>query len=352
MKWIAVSLLLATQLSAAASAPDPRAVIEHSQSLPPGSINDAKAVTINGIEQWISVRGTDRRNPILLFIHGGPGSPMLPESWTFQRPWEDFFTVAQWDQRGAGKTFSLAKRHAGALTVDQMQSDAEQVVEYLRRTYGKEKIFVLGHSWGSILGLSLAQRHPEWLYAYIGVGQVVNSRRNEAVGYAQTLAKARELHNAQAIAALEKLAPYPDPENPASLDKVIVERRWDRALGGMRFGQENDDEQQVRWLSPAYTAYDRESADLGEQQSAAALLPQLWQVNFDQVTEFKCPIIFFGGSADRTTPTSIVEDYVKRIHAPVKKFFKIEHAAHYVVNESPGIVLMHLVDDVKPLSGS
>jgi len=185
----------------------------------------------------------------------------------------------------------------------------------------------------------------------IGVGQVVNSRRNEAVGYAETLAKARELHNEQAIAELEKLAPYSDADSPPSLAKVVVERRWDRALGGMRFGQQNDDEQQVRWLSPAYTAYDRASADLGEQQSAAALIPQLWQINFDGVTEFKCPIIFFAGSSDRTTPTSIVEDYVKKIHAPVKKFFRIERAAHYVVNESPGIVLMHLVNDVKPLSG-
>lgn len=350
MKWIVLASLLAAQLSAAAPAPDPRAIIARSQSLPPGGINDAKAVRINGIDQWISVRGADPKNPLLLFIHGGPGSPMLPESWTFQRPWEDFFTVAQWDQRGSGKTFSLAKRHAGALSIEQMQSDTEQVVEYLRRTYHKDKIFVLGHSWGSILGLSLAQHHPEWLYAYIGVGQVVNSRRNESVGYAETLAKARELHNDRAIAELQKIAPYPDANGPPSLDKVIIERTWDRALGGMRFGQTDDDEEQVRWLSPAYTAYDRESADLGEQQSAAALIPQLWTVSFDGVTDFKCPIIFFGGSSDRTTPTSIVEDYVKKIHAPVKKFFKIERAAHYVVNESPGVVLLHLVNDVRPLA--
>ena len=117
---------------------------------------------------------------------------MMPESWTFQRPWEDFFTVVQWDQRGAGKTFSTANRQPDAsMSIDRMQADAEQLIEWLRATYGKKKIFVMGHSWGSVLGLKVAQHHPEWLYAYIGVGQVVNSLRNETVGYQQTLAQAK-----------------------------------------------------------------------------------------------------------------------------------------------------------------
>ncbi|HEY2684731.1 MAG TPA: alpha/beta hydrolase [Steroidobacteraceae bacterium] len=349
MKTIAALLLLAANLSWAATPPDARAIIGKAQALPPGSVNDAKAVMINGIEQWISVRGADPKNPILLFIHGGPGSPMLPLSWTFQRPWEDFFTVAEWDQRGAGKTFSLAKRHAMPLTVAQMQSDAEEVVRYLRRTYGKDRIFVMGHSWGSILGLTLAQRHPEWLYAYIGVGQVVDSQRNEAVGYQETLSKAREAHNVEAAAALEKIAPYPDAGGSSSLQKVIVERHWDLALGGMRYGKTDDDADEVRRLSPAYDAYDRQSADLGEQQSVVALLPQLSSVSFDNVTDFRCPIFFFAGSDDRTTPTSIVEAYIKTIRAPQKQLFEIPHASHYVVNESPGLVLLHLVNDIRPL---
>jgi pimeloyl-ACP methyl ester carboxylesterase len=232
-----------------------------------------------------------------------------------------------------------------------MQSDTDAVVKYLRHTYGKDKIFVMGHSWGSILGLSLAQRHPDWLYAYIGVGQVVDSRRNEEVSYRETLAKARDTHNTEAIDALEKLAPYPDASGQTAIEKVVTERRWVQALGGMRYGSTSDDAEQIRQLSPAYLPYDVQSAELGEQQSPASLLAQLEKVSFDAVTEFKCPIIFFAGSDDRTTPTSIVQAYVQTIRAPHKLFFKIPHAAHYVVNESPGLVLMHLVDDVRPLSG-
>jgi dipeptidyl aminopeptidase/acylaminoacyl peptidase len=152
--------------SAAAARAAAREAVADSQRVTPGGISELKAIEINGIKQWISIRGNDPRNPILLFLHGGPGSPMMAESWTFQKPWEDFFTVVQWDQRGAGKTFGEAGRKVDpSMTVDQMQADAEAVVDWLRRTYQKPKIFLLGHSWGSILGVKVAQHHPEWLYA-------------------------------------------------------------------------------------------------------------------------------------------------------------------------------------------
>ncbi|HEY4129986.1 MAG TPA: alpha/beta hydrolase [Gemmatimonadaceae bacterium] len=327
-----------------------RAAIAESQAIAAGGINELKAVEIGGIKQWINVRGNDPANPILLFVHGGPGSPMMPESWTFQRPWEDFFTVVQWDQRGAGKTFSSAGRRPDtSMTIAQMQGDTEHLIEYLRRTYGKKKIFLMGHSWGSILGLSVAQHRPDWLYAYIGVGQVVNGRRNEAVGYQQTLARAEAVGNDSAVKALRAIAPYPNADGPTPLQKTFIERKWDRALGGMLYGKTEDNEAPIVALSPAYTDYDAQSARLGAGSSVKILLPQANLVNFDSVTTFKCPIFIFAGADDRTTPETIAEDYFKRIQAPEKKFFKINHAAHYVVNEAPGEVLMDLVRYVRPL---
>jgi pimeloyl-ACP methyl ester carboxylesterase len=332
-------------------AADARSVIALSQAVAPGGISELKEVDIGGIKQWISIRGNDRANPILLFIHGGPGAPMMPESWTFQRPWEDFFTVVQWDQRGAGKTFSAANRQPDAsISIGQMQADAEQLMEWLKATYGKKKIFVMGHSWGSVLGLKVAQHHPEWLYAYIGVGQVVNSRRNEAVGYQQTLAQAEKIGNEQAIRELKALAPYPEADLAKFIPKVYVERKWNAALGGMTYGQTEDIGGQLRALSPLYTDYDVESARLGELSSPQQLAPQLIEVDFDNATDFKCPVVFFAGMHDRTTPESIVEEYYSRIHAPNKQLFKIKRASHYVVNEAPGEVLMDLVLHVLPFS--
>lgn len=329
---------------------DARAAIASAQAIAPGGIDTLEAVEIGGIKQWISVRGNNPANPILLFIHGGPGSPMMPESWTFQRPWEDFFTVVQWDQRGAGKTFTSAgRRPDSTMTIARMQADAEELIEYLRRTYGKPKIFLMGHSWGSILGLRVAQHRPDLLYAYIGVGQVVNGQWNEAVGYQETLARAHTVGNDSAIRALEAIAPYPEPNGRTPLRKVYIERRWDVALGGMVYGRSRDNAQQTASVSPDYSDADERSAELGAGSSVSILWPQMETVAFEADTTFDCPVFFFAGADDRTTPESIVEQYFATITAPEKKFFKIDRAAHYVVNEAPGIVLMHLVDDIRPL---
>jgi proline iminopeptidase len=329
-----------------------RATIAETQAIAPGGIDELKAVDIGGIKQWISVRGNNPANPILLFLHGGPGSPMMPESWVFQRPWEDFFTVVQWDQRGSGKTFSASSRQPDqSMTLDQMQADAEQLIDLLRQTYGKKKIFLMGHSFGSVLGMRVAQHRPDALYAYVGVGQVVNALRNEAVGYQETLAQAEAVGNQTAIKELKALAPYPSADgSPPPLPKISVERKWDVALGGMRYGRTSDPETSIRSLSPAYSDFDVESAGLGEASSASILLSQLVSVNFDNVSAFKCPVFFFAGAADRTTPTILVETFYRHIQAPVKKFFKIDRASHDVMFDAPGEVLVDLVRDIRPLS--
>lgn len=232
-----LSVLTCKPVAAGAEAAhvNPRAVVAASQLTPPGAIYEHKAIKIGGIDQWITIRGNKPENPILLFIHGGPGSPMMPESWTFQRPWEDYFTVVQWDQRGAGKTFSAAHRKVDkTLTIDRMQADAEELIDWLRHTYGKDKIFVMGHSWGSVLGLRIAQHRPEALFAYIGVGQVINLQRNEAVSYELTLARAEAVGNAEAVRQLKAMAPYPNPDGSLTVAQLKREREWVVALGGMR----------------------------------------------------------------------------------------------------------------------
>src|SRR5208282_1517847 len=151
-------------------------IAEARKIVTPNGVQRLEKVRIGGIDQWVSIRGADRRNPVLLHIHGGPGYVSIPMSWWFSRDWEEYFTVVQWDQRAAGKTYSLTDAAVilPTLTRERFVADAEEMAAWVRRELGKEKIFVQGHSWGSFLGLELAKRHPAWLHAYIGVGQVTD----------------------------------------------------------------------------------------------------------------------------------------------------------------------------------
>ena len=159
----------------------------------PNGVERLEKVRIGGIDQWVSIRGTDRRNPVVLYIHGGPGYVSIPMSWWFSRGWEEYFTIVQWDQRAAGKTHLLtdAATIAPTLTREKMIADTEEMAAWARKEFGKDKIFVLGHSWGSFLGLQLAKRHPEWLYAYIGVAQLIDGPENERRGWRFAMDAAR-----------------------------------------------------------------------------------------------------------------------------------------------------------------
>ena len=165
----------------------------------PNGVERLEKVRIGGIEQWVSIRGADKRNPVLLLIHGGPGYVSMPMSWWFTRGWEEYFTVVQWDQRGAGKTYMLndPATVGPTMTLERMVADTEEMTTWLRKELGKPKIFVIGHSWGSYLGLELARLHPDWLYAYIGVGQVTDGPESERRGWSFAIDAARQAGNSR-----------------------------------------------------------------------------------------------------------------------------------------------------------
>ena len=169
-----------------ASRAEAAAIIANARKIvTPNGVERLEKVRIGGIDQWVSIRGADRRNPVLLYIHGGPGYVSIPMSWWFSRGWEEYFTVVQWDQRAAGKTnlFTDPATMAPILTRERMIADTEEMAAWVRRELGKDKIFVLGHSRGSFLGLQLAERHPEWLYVYIDVCQLIDGPESERRGW-------------------------------------------------------------------------------------------------------------------------------------------------------------------------
>ena len=317
----------------------------------PNGIDKLMEIPIGGTKQWISIRGHDLHNPILLFLHGGPASPEMPTSWTFQSGWEDYFTVVQWDQRGSGKTYNAndPAKIGPTLTIPRMVEDAAELVQYLRTTYHRDKIFVLGHSWGSAVGLTLAHEHPEWLYAYIGMGQIVDMREGEREGYEWTLAEGQKRGNKQATGELKALAPYPEADGSLPLAKIGTERKWNIMFGGLTYGRDNYGYYfHAANLSPDYTDEDLAAIDKGSALSLSPLLAELAKFDYSQTVDFKCPIVMFLGRHDETTPSSVVAPWMERVQAPSKKLVWFENSAHMIQIEEPGRVLVHLVEDVRP----
>jgi len=146
--------------------------------IPDGGINEALYVEINGTKQWISIYGQDRNNPVLLYLHGGPGASTSAYDYAFTRKWSDVYTVVTWDQRNCGKSYAADQKDV-QLTCDLMMSDGLEMTKFILDRLGKEKITVLGHSWGTFLGCNLVLAHPELYDCYIGAGQLVDFRRNE-----------------------------------------------------------------------------------------------------------------------------------------------------------------------------
>jgi len=360
LRCVAVTLLsLTTLMSQAAEKTYSRSEVtsiirEGRKVVSPTGVEELLKITVGGTNQWISVRGNDRKNPILLMIHGGPASPEMPSSWFFENGWEDYFTVVQWDQRGAGKTFNAndPKAIESTLSIQQIAADGVEVIDYLRNRYHKDKVFILGHSWGSVIGVTIAHEHPELLYAYVGTGQVISGVENERVGYADTLKVAEASGNTAAVAALKSLAPYPAADGSVTLDQILKERKWSVALGGLGYGRQSyGPYAKLDELSPEYDADDLDAIDKGSAFSLGRLLPELNHFDFTHVTDLRCPIVLIEGRHDTTTPSEIAAAWLKKVHAPAKKLVWLENSAHMTMFDEPGRFLVDLVEDVRPFAG-
>lgn len=337
----------------AEDAVDPRAVLrEARQFLAKDAVRDDGFVRIGGIEQWISVRGRHRDAPILLFLHGGPAFTTIPNSYLYTADWQEYFTVVQWDQRGAGKTFGRnPDLPASSLTIERMLEDAEEVAAYVRKTYGVKKIVLAGHSWGSILGLMLAQRHPDWFYAYVGFGQATDAHRSEAMGYRATLAAAMAAHDSEAIKELKAIAPFPDPHDPmADLAHLGTERKWLAKYGGAVWRTDEAALDRAGLLSPDYTATDWANRGKGLDYSLGALWPQIARVNLSTIRRIDCPVILFEGRHDLNVNAQLAEQWLSQLEAPLKKLIWFEDSAHMVFEEEPGKTLVTLEREVLPLT--
>lgn len=360
MRRIAMILMAAAFASGCASPPPAYtrddaagAIAEMRRIVSDKGIERLETVELGGVEQWISIRGQDRDNPVLLFLHGGPGFATLPMSWTFQQGWEDYFTVVQWDQRGAGKTHAShdPETIAPTMTKAQIIADTEELIQWLRQEYGKEKIILAGLSWGSVVGIEIAQQHPDWLHAYVGFGQVIDFEESERRGWAYALSRARAENNEEAIRELESIAPYPPETGPMEVETLYLQRKWIGYYGGAMYNRQGYGSQMgTAALSPDYTARDVAAFQDAPGFAFPLLFPEMQTFDVSAVQAFDCPIILFLGRHDYNVAASVASEWFETLQAPAKELVWFERSGHVVMSEEPGRTLVALVEKVLPFA--
>ena len=313
---------------------------------PKNGIDEARYVSIGGIEQWVTIRGGDRANPVLLFLHGGPGDVTNPWTFALFAPWEEFFTVVQWDQRGAGRTLRKAGRAvAPTMTMDRMVQDGIEVAEYLCKHLRKDKIIVVAHSFGSIVAMQMVSARPDLFHAYVGTGQVADNTRNYSVAYDALLRKAKAIGNQRALDDLRRVGPPPYKSG----EGYRVQRKWANSFEGadqFLYGTIG-----LTLVAPGNSVQDMNDSADGQMLSGERLVPQTRSLQLkDLGLNFAIPIFFLQGAEDFTTPTELARRYLKSIKAPRKKFVPLKGGGHFAVFMNSGQFLEVLVKRVRPLA--
>lgn len=293
--------------------------------IPPNSMASLEKVIIGNFNQSLLIRGHDINNPILLILHGGPGYPKMPSAYYTQRLLEKHFIVVNWDQRGAGKSYSrtVFKKN---LNVEQYILDTKELVEYLIERFKKEKIFLLGHSWGSLLGTLVVQRYPELFHAYIGMGQVINMIKGENISYQYVLDAAKKEGNQKVIDKLKSL----NPPYGKNIKELLYQRKWLTRYGGAIHGETSEWVYRKKiFKSPEYSLRDDYKLLRGVFKTLKIMWEQMIDINFlEQVPELKVPVYFFEGRHDYQVPFELVEIFFDKLKAPKKKLIWFEYSGH------------------------
>jgi len=308
----------------------------------PSGIVLLEEITLGGAKQWILIRSEDATKPVLLFLHGGPGFSEMPFSHMNQQLLERHFVVVNWDQRGAGKSHASATPET--MKIEQFFSDTHELIELLRSRFSQDKVFLIGHSWGSVLGIETAHRHPELLHAYVGMGQVVNMQEGETISYRYTLEKAREAGDVEAIEALEKIGPPPyEGGMQSTIDQRVILGRYGGTFQSMTYPQLFELMQGSQYHSPS--EFPVLMRAMGESQ--AALWDELMAVDFTtSIRELRVPVFFIASRHDYQTPSGVLERYFQQLQAPIKEIAWFENSGHFPNIEEPEKYQEFLIDRV------
>jgi len=281
-------------------------------------------INLGGVEQSVLIRSKDTHNPILLFLHGGPGMPLMYLAHDFQKPLENDFTVVQWDRRGAGKTYVRNQPTSASMNIRQLINDAYALIDTLRHRYHQKKVILVGHSFGTYLGSIMVHENPALFRAYISVGQVVDSEKARSLQEKFIRHEAR-LRGERDI--IDKLNKTPN----LSLEHWLFE------FGGEL--KHSTSFYPLIWSgiqAPEYTLAEvLKVAQASAFSSSHMKYNVLKQSIYEEIRDYDVPIYFFVGTADYTTPHELITKYYHMINAPEKKIIYFDNSAHFPFFEEP-----------------
>lgn len=281
---------------------------------------------LGSYKQWVMIRGENRNNPILLFLHGGPGTANIGIATDTQRNLESNFVVVNWDQLGAGLSYNK-KIPSNALTIDKMIDYTYELMEYLLQRFGQDKLYLVGHSWGSLLGILVTQKYPDMIEKYIGVSQMVDGKLNECFAYEYCLKRANETKNKKALDQLLQLGkpPYSD-----WMKGLQIRSTWSNKFGAAIKNGSLAKTYMLKMLrSKEYELVDIFKFMAGFTLSLETLWPEIMEINlFETVDTLKVPTHFFLGRYDFQAPSNLAEMYIKNLKVDSKKIVWFEESAH------------------------
>jgi pimeloyl-ACP methyl ester carboxylesterase len=305
-----------------------------------GSLSEKSFIEIGGIRQGFFIRAENPENPLILFLHGGPGSPELPMiiPYELSERLEKYFTVCYWEQRGAGISFSKAIDPV-TMTVAQMVDDTRQMTEYLKRRFNQEKIYLIGHSWGSYLGVKTIEKYPENYFAYIGIGQVSNQTESEKLAYDYMLQHATEINDVSAVKNLQKFDKNA-PDFSKNLNYTHTVRSSLMNKYGIGFAHEKTismiDAGKLILSFKGYTLSEKVKYLKGMMFSQTTLWNDIVEDNlFKSSTTFQVPVYVTHGKYDYQVSYALARKWFDKIEAPQKAFFTFENSAHGTIIEEP-----------------
>ncbi len=289
------------------------------------SIAELSFVELGGMKQAILIRGKNQSNPVLLWLHGGPGAAQMSLAHHLDSELEKEFIVVHWDQRGAGKS-NHREFDEQSMRFDRFLSDAHELIGYLKERFSQEKIFLLGHSWGTQLGIELASKYPEDIYAYISVSQVVDNHRAYEMGHEWLQEQIQKGQNPDDVKRLEELGspPFTEHSKHVAFAQLVGKYggNFDISMGRLA---------RIAFRAPEYSLVDYYRWLNGANRGSGPMWDEVYarHINYtEKVTKLEIPFFFFAGLHDFNTPHRLVKEYFETIDTPMKELITFENSAH------------------------